>query len=193
MGEVKDPLAMRALAHPIRLALLEALATEGTLTATRASDLLGESPANCAFHLRTLARYGFVEEAGRGPGRLRRWRRTNYQIDLPSPAPNTASAAAADAFGEVWLDRYLARARQNLSRQSSWPPQWQQALGKLHFTLMVTPDEARQIKDDLVEVLQRHRDRLGEPGHRPPGTSPVEFLVLGYPQPPAPDDEDGDE
>jgi hypothetical protein len=28
------------------------------------SEMLGESPANCAFHLRTLAQYGFEEEAG---------------------------------------------------------------------------------------------------------------------------------
>jgi hypothetical protein len=33
--------------------------------------MLGESPANCAFHLRTLAKYGFVEEAGDGRGRER--------------------------------------------------------------------------------------------------------------------------
>jgi hypothetical protein len=49
---------MRALAHPLRVALIEASsqAETRTLTATEASDLLGESPANCAFHLRTLAK-----------------------------------------------------------------------------------------------------------------------------------------
>src|SRR6185312_5330915 len=57
--ELNDPKAMRALAHPLRWALLEALGHAGTLTATQASEMLGESPANCAFHLRTLARYGF--------------------------------------------------------------------------------------------------------------------------------------
>ena len=64
-----DPRAIRALAHPLRWALLEALGQAGTLTATQASEMLGESPANCAFHLRTLAKYGFVEEAGGGRGR----------------------------------------------------------------------------------------------------------------------------
>src|SRR6185437_9949446 len=72
--DLTDPKAMRALAHPLRWALLEALGHAGTLTATQASDMLGESPANCAFHLRTLARYGFVEEAGGGKGRERPWR-----------------------------------------------------------------------------------------------------------------------
>ena len=71
-----DPKAIRALAHPVRWALLEALGQAGTLTATQASEMLGESPANCAFHLRTLAKYGFVEEAGGGRGRERPWRQS---------------------------------------------------------------------------------------------------------------------
>ena len=50
--EVSDPMAMRALAHPVRLALIEALADAGTLTATEAAERLGESPANASFHLR---------------------------------------------------------------------------------------------------------------------------------------------
>jgi predicted transcriptional regulator len=69
-----DPKAIRALAHPVRWALLDALDQAGTLTATQASEMLGESPANCAFHLRTLAKYGYVEEAGGGRGRERPWR-----------------------------------------------------------------------------------------------------------------------
>ena len=58
---------MRALAHPVRLALLEVLADEGRLTATEAGERIGESPANASFHLRQLAKYGFVEEAEGAP------------------------------------------------------------------------------------------------------------------------------
>src|SRR5437773_834153 len=66
--KITDARAMRALAHPVRLALLEALAHVGTLTATQTSERLGESPANGAFHLRTLAKYGYGVEAGGGRG-----------------------------------------------------------------------------------------------------------------------------
>src|SRR5215469_9047417 len=48
MHKITDAREMRALAHPVRLGLLEALGHAGTLTATQASELLGESPANCA-------------------------------------------------------------------------------------------------------------------------------------------------
>ena len=66
--EVTDPRALRALAHPIRLALLEALADAGTLTATQAGEAIGEIPASASFHLRQLEKYGHVEEAGAGTG-----------------------------------------------------------------------------------------------------------------------------
>ena len=57
--KVTDARAMRALAHPLRLALLEALMHAGTLTATQASELLGESPANCAMLTAwAVSRYG---------------------------------------------------------------------------------------------------------------------------------------
>jgi DNA-binding transcriptional ArsR family regulator len=51
-----DARTIRALAHPLRLRMLDLLAERGPLTATRLSEYVGESPANCSFHLRTLAR-----------------------------------------------------------------------------------------------------------------------------------------
>ena len=67
--ELSDPRALRALAHPTRLAIRELLLREGSLTATQASRLLGESTASTSYHLRQLAKYGFIEpaEGGRGP------------------------------------------------------------------------------------------------------------------------------
>ena len=69
-----DPRALRAYAHPVRMALVGLLRTEGPLTATRAAELLGESSGTCSFHLRQLAKYGLVEEAGGGTGPRRRRR-----------------------------------------------------------------------------------------------------------------------
>ena len=57
---VTDADALKALAHPLRMALLGALVTEGPLTASQAAALLSESPSNCSWHLRKLAEHGFV-------------------------------------------------------------------------------------------------------------------------------------
>jgi hypothetical protein len=71
-----DPRALRAYAHPVRMALVGLLRTERPLTATRGAELLGELSGTCSFHLRQLAKYGLVEEAGGGTGREKPWRAT---------------------------------------------------------------------------------------------------------------------
>ena len=66
--EITDARTLRALSHPVRLALIEQLTIGGPMTATEVGELIGESPTTCSFHLRQLAKYGFVEEAGGGKG-----------------------------------------------------------------------------------------------------------------------------
>src|SRR6516164_10663686 len=122
--KITDARAMRALAHPVRLALLEALMHAGTLTATQASELLGESPANCAFHLRTLAKYGYVVEAGGGKGRERPWRRTHVELHITTEQEDPGAAVAAEELGQFWLDTILARAHSMLTRRRAWPEEW---------------------------------------------------------------------
>ena len=69
MRELTDSRTLRALTHPVRIALIEALLLGGAMTATEVGERMGESPTTCSFHLRQLAKYGFVEEAGGGKGR----------------------------------------------------------------------------------------------------------------------------
>jgi DNA-binding transcriptional ArsR family regulator len=73
LRDVSDAQTLRALTHPVRIALLEALSMGGgAMTATQLGEQIGESPTTCSFHLRQLAKYGFVEAAARaGPGRGR--------------------------------------------------------------------------------------------------------------------------
>ena len=55
-----DARTLRALAHPLRVELMDQLTFRGPLTATQCAELVGESPSSCSFHLRTLAKYGFT-------------------------------------------------------------------------------------------------------------------------------------
>ena len=201
--DLTDPKAMRALAHPLRWALLEALAHAGTLTATQASEMLGESPANCAFHLRTLAKYGFVEEAGGGKGRERPWRRAYGRMSWQARQGDEQFRLAGQALNQVWLDRVLSRARRSLAATTSWPESFEDGLGGSASMVYVTPDEARELYAELMKTVERtigqdHRfTERRDPAHRPPDAVPVEFVLLGYPvldAPPLPggDDSDGD-
>jgi predicted transcriptional regulator len=73
---VSDARRLRALTHPVRLALIGKLVMHGPLTAAAASELIGEPPSTCSFHFRQLAKYGVVEEAGGAKGRAKPWRMT---------------------------------------------------------------------------------------------------------------------
>jgi hypothetical protein len=198
--DLNDPKAMRALAHPLRWALLEALGHAGTLTATQASEMLGESPANCAFHLRTLAKYGFVEEAGGGKGRERPWRRAFGRMSWHARQGDEQFRLAGQALNQVWLDRVLSRARRSLAATMSWPEGFEDDLGGSTSMSYMTPEEAREVHAELMKTFERtigqeHRfTERRDPARRPPGAVPVEFVLLAYPildAPPLPGD-DGD-
>jgi DNA-binding transcriptional ArsR family regulator len=181
--KLTDARAMRALAHPVRLALLEALAHAGTLTATQASELLGESPANCAFHLRTLAKYGYVVEAGGGKGRERPWRRAHAALHIPTEQEDPGAALAAEELGQFWVDRLMERARSAISRRHAWPDEWRHTglLGESEFILYLTPDEAREFGAEADRLYRRFQDRVDHPERRPHAAMPIEMLLFKYP------------
>jgi predicted transcriptional regulator len=198
-----DPKAIRALAHPVRWALLEAIGQAGTLTATQASEMLGESPANCAFHLRTLAKYGFVEEAGGGRGRERPWRESHDGMSLEiSPDDPPAMQAAVQALNQVWMDRMLTRAQRSLASLAAWPKGLGDTLGVALSREYVTAEEARELYTEIHQAFDRvfrSDDRAAkrkDPKLRPADAIPVEFMLLAYPVlnlPPLPDQADEDE
>jgi hypothetical protein len=168
--------------------------------------MLGESPTNCAFHLRTLAKYGFVEEAGGGKGRERPWRRAYGRMSWQARQGDEQFRLAGQALNQVWLDRVLSRARRSLAATTSWQEGFEDGLGGSASMLYVTPDEARELYAELMKTVERtigqdHRfTERRDPAHRPPGAVPVEFVLLGYPvldAPPLPggsgdDGRDGD-
>jgi len=177
-----DPKAMRALAHPVRMALLELFSVTDTLTATQASEFLGESPANTAFHLRTLAKYGYIKEAGGGRGRERPWTAVHQTITVSSRDQQPQAAPVAKALTNLWHELVLDRIRRAFS-SSSWPPGWEHASQSSTGVVYLTPEETRRVARELHEVLKRYENRRTDPSLRPAGALPVEFTYFGYPRP----------
>ena len=165
--KLDDPKAMRAMAHPVRLALLEALTHAGTLTATEAGEKVGESPANASFHLRQLAKYGFVEEAEGGTGRRRPWKLAHLGHELHRrprrPRDRRAPRASSD---RVLRARYLARAQQAFEDRHAQPEEWRAVTGMNQMGLYLTPDELKAIDEEIIELLFKP---LRRPAHAEPG------------------------
>src|ERR1700691_4382562 len=102
-----DPRALRAYAHPVRMKLMGLLRTRGPLTATRAAELLGESSGTCSFHLRQLAKYGLVEEAGGGTGRQKPWRATTTSTAWDAIAETPEATAATELLSRAAAERHF--------------------------------------------------------------------------------------
>jgi DNA-binding transcriptional ArsR family regulator len=185
LRQLTDPKTMRAVAHPTRLALLEALFLHEQLTATEASEIIGESPTNCAFHLRTLAKYGFVEEAGEAPGRRRPWRRRHVGFSFTDVHDDPETAHAAGALTRLLEETWFNRARVGLAARARYPRAWQEATGSSESVAYLTPEEAQQLSADIFELLTRYRDRLEDPRRRPGGSLPIEYLLFSFPLPTA--------
>jgi predicted ArsR family transcriptional regulator len=176
-----DPKAMRAMAHPVRMALLELLEVSSTLTATQASEALGESPANCAFHLRTLAKYGFVREAGGGKGRERPWTRAHQTINVSTNRqPDAQAEMAASALARVWQERTLERIRSTLTADS-WPEGWDDAVRASDSVRFLTAEETVQVGDEIRQIIDRYIGRREDPSIRPAGALPVEVAFYLFP------------
>jgi DNA-binding transcriptional ArsR family regulator len=176
-----DPRALRAYAHPTRLALVGALRREGPLTATRAGELIGESPASCSFHLRQLAKYGIAEETGGGTGRERPWRATAPYTRLPSVADTPQQASASGLLYRVLADHYFEQVRRWLAARSAEPRTWQQAAHFGDDILYLTAEELAELKRRVDDLLASYRSRTTRPSRRPAGARRVTFLRLAFP------------
>jgi DNA-binding transcriptional ArsR family regulator len=174
--EVRDPGAMRALAHPLRFAVLDLLAREGSATATRCAEALDESPANMSFHLRTLAKHGFIVQAEGGKGREKPWKMADHEQSI-RPGDDVESRMAAYQLREFFLDNETNRLRQWGRRSHDDDPAWRDALGLSGATLFVTLDELAEINESITEVLNRFPERRGDPAARPAGTRVVRLFV----------------
>jgi hypothetical protein len=180
--EVGDVSALRALAHPVRIALIEALTLHGPMTATDVGLLIGESATTCSFHLRQLARYDFVEEAGGGKGRARPWRMSAIGMQSSADPDDPEAVLASRVLGQLFRERQLQRYRTWLETEGSYPETWRRSAWDVEFLLHVTHEELAALGDELTSLLMaRFGDRLSDETARPEGSAPVEMLAFAYP------------
>jgi predicted ArsR family transcriptional regulator len=179
-----DPRAMRAVAHPVRIALLEVLGTEGPLTATQAGEHIGESPTTCSFHLRQLAKYGFIEEVEGVAGRRRPWRLIHTGLSFSDVSDDPETRLAATALSRVLHTFYLDRLKEGLALRRDTPTEWQKATGASEFLLYVTVDELKALDEQVEALVKPFAERIGNPKTRPRGAVPIEMLFFAYPRPP---------
>ena len=177
-----DPVAMRALAHPLRLRLLEYLTLAGPKTATECSAEVGESPASCSFHLRTLAKYGFVQEAPGGRGRQRPWQVVSLGTRWSSSEADAGERAAGALLATQVRNRDVELLGEFLAAEDSFPQEWREATIHSNWASYLTADELDEIGSALLELWKPYLPRLRDPSARPPGSRLVHMYAHGFPR-----------
>lgn len=178
-----DPAALKALAHPLRVQILDELSLYGPATATRLAARLGESSGATSYHLRQLAKHAFVQEVDeRGTARERWWERTpgGLTLDFREYKDSPAALAASDLVGRQWHQRrdalvveFMEHSRQDLSEE------WIDASVLSSSNLTLTPAQLAEITDAwaafITENVAKYR------GVKDPGSRPVQLQFNAFP------------
>jgi DNA-binding transcriptional ArsR family regulator len=178
--ELTDPQAIRALAHPLRLDLVELLG-QGPMTAAECARALGSTQANCSFHLRQLAKYGFVAPAPEGTDRReRRWQLLDYEQNWSSAEPELTMA-----LEQVFIRRESGRLIDWSVRAAAEPEEWRGSGALGGATVPLTRDELRDVLKRYHEFVEHvtttYRHRIGDRSTWPDGSRPVRLLFAATP------------
>jgi DNA-binding transcriptional ArsR family regulator len=179
---LSDPRELQALAHPVRLGIMELLTVSGPLTATELADRLDETPANCSWHLRKLAEHSFVEEAGGGIGRQRPWRVSSIGLAWDDVDASPVELRAGRALEEMLLQRQVARYQQARAQLlDDGEREWAEASSSTQHASWLTAEELDALNLEIRAVLERYAGRLADPAERPPGSRLCELVAWGAP------------
>lgn len=167
--DVSDPTRVRALAHPVRLDLLSYLDDVGEATATDCAVHLGQTVANCSFHLRTLAKAGFIEP-GAPRGRERPWRAVARERRFTADPLDPASRRAVLELGEIAVrreaDRYIDHLR-HADQSGATDPELIPLTRSMSSAFWATPEETQELMTTLVELFDRFEGRSDDAALRP--------------------------
>ncbi|MFF0340831.1 ArsR/SmtB family transcription factor [Kribbella sp. NPDC004875] len=182
--EITDPQAMRALAHPVRLAALSYLQKNGPATATQLSEHVGASPSVTSWHLRHLASFGLVTDGPppTGSDRRQRWWHAvarGFRYEMPD-TPDGAEAGRL--LRTEMMNQALEAAQQWLvDTEPNLSPEWSRLAGSANTLLVVTPAEAEAIESAIEELLAPYVQRR-DSGGTPDDARPLRHLRISLPE-----------
>ena len=181
--EISDPKAIRALAHPLRLDLLQILGASGPATAAQCGRVLGVSQASCSFHLRQLGKYGFVVDVG--PGRDRRerqWQVAHLRLTVRMGAGGD-EIVRQQVEGLV-VERELQAILEYSRRPDGADPDWQHKAGIVTGMAVLSPDDAAELKEKWIALVRPYIAKAWTEVPAPaPGQRYVRYFLATTPLP----------
>ncbi|WP_447002866.1 ArsR/SmtB family transcription factor [Saccharothrix isguenensis] len=177
---VTDVDALKALAHPLRVSLLNHLVAVGPRTASECAEAVGSTASNCSWHLRQLAKAGFVERVEAGDGRERPWRATSVGYDIGGFDEDPEVRAQQDALVALQLNEENRLAQRFLDRQHELPREWLEASGLHGYTVNVTAEELTGLLGVIDDLLRPYLVPVRE--DVPEGALPAHVGIRAFPR-----------
>lgn len=174
------PAAVKALAHPMRVKMLDILQLRGQVSVTSLARELGETTGATSYHLRQLARHGLVEqcEPPDGAGRQRWWRMAVDELHLTGfeMMSNEDTREAVTFLLREYQSERSRRLANWFATAALWPEQWQQASSDMDGRVELSAKQTRELADELKAVLDRYS--VMKPGR---GARKVEVQYAVFP------------
>jgi DNA-binding transcriptional ArsR family regulator len=163
-----DAPALKAMAHPLRVQILRILELRRRASVTTLAEELGETTGAVSYHLRQLARHGFVEDFvpddvdGVVPtrGRKQRWWRMAVDQIHMTGFEFFQNEDTREAVGFVTRELQNDRNRRMinwLATATQWPKEWQRASSDSESRLDLSPRQTRALADELASVIEKYR------------------------------------
>ncbi|HEX4527164.1 MAG TPA: metalloregulator ArsR/SmtB family transcription factor [Gaiellaceae bacterium] len=182
-SEVKlsAPAAVRALAHPARLTIVDQLYQGLDRTASELAELTGLSPSAMSYHLRALQRSGIVVRGERrGDGRERPWRAAARSLTLSSDDP-ASTVAAADVITGGYLEHLRSEFRRWSLAEASESDSWRRVSGIRRSFLWLSEAEATAAAAEFAAIVDKYTAGRDAAQH-PTGTRRLMCLLALVPE-----------
>ncbi|MEV0144106.1 MULTISPECIES: helix-turn-helix domain-containing protein [unclassified Nonomuraea] len=165
--EIGDPRVLKVVAHPLRVRLLGLLRIDGPATASELGRVVGESSGSTSYHLRVLARYGFIEEDDdRRDGRERRWRARHFYTSWDN-ARMAATPEGWEAVRIMQARQVEALVRAMRAFEESPDPEWVPTAGMSDHLAVLPPEAVREFYRRAAELVRELEARhAGHPEAR---------------------------
>jgi len=150
---------LKGLTHPVRVRMLTMLRLDGPATATALATRLGLNTGATSYHLRQLAKHGFiVDDESRGDGRERWWRAAHGSTSASSRDLSGDDLETFDAYLQAVVAGYIRRMQEALEERPLLPAAWRDASTFSDFTHRLTPAQAKAVVEQIDEVLSSVED-----------------------------------
>jgi DNA-binding transcriptional ArsR family regulator len=170
--EITDPSAMRALADPVRLAVLERLQRDGPATSGALAAQVGAPPDAIDGHLHELAAFGIVVQGDEA------WRAVARGIRFDPAADEESQAAYRALSNDVFLRAHELPKRWLADDEPHLEPEWRGVSGLSNARVSMTIEEAQALDARMEALLEPYVNR--DPA--PEGTRKVRWLRYVLPE-----------